>query len=522
MMTTSLSHRAMIAMQWNYGGFLFRTLAGIGVSVVLARLLGPEPFGLIGVAALLFGLGNQIADGGFSSALIQARDLDQRRIRSVFTAQVLIGLSMTVAAYISAPLIAGIFHHAGVADVIRQTAPLFVTQSFGHTATGLLKRRMAFKPVQSAQIASYIGYAGCATVLALAGYGVQSLIAAQLVQALVYSVCVYAVVRHSVRPCFDASGAGLLWFGSKITSANILNWMISNVDNFVVGRTFGPVSLGLYSRAFNLASNPSEGFVGAVQQVLFAACSRVDQNHERMRRAYVTCVSGVSLVCFPVFLTCSAASYPIITALYGNRWADAAPLFCAFTLAMPLFCLMALAGPVLSASDRMNQDIRAQAVSLGVCAVLVMLASLISVRAVAYSLPIAYAFRFWRVTQPVLLLLRLRWSDVWDVVAGPAWAGLFTAGCVYVTANLIAAVGGVTGGLLLGVLSLVGASAFFVILVTAAGAIVPWPIWRLVGNSSEFIPAPVASLLARFGGDKMRVADQLDCRSTGVQAERAS
>ena len=516
-MITPLSHRAIIAMRWNYGGFLFRSIAGIGVSIVLARLLGPEPFGLIGVAALLFGLGNQIADAGFSSALVQARDLTQRQIRSVFTAQVLIGLTMTLAAYIAAPSIAGIFHHAAIADVVRQMAPLFVVQSLGPTATGILKRRMAFKQVQSAQIASYlIGYAGCATVLALTGYGVQSLIAAQLVQSFVYVVCVFAVVRHSVRPCFDTSGLGLLLFGSKITGANILNWTISNIDNFVVGRTFGAVSLGLYSRAFNLASNPSEGFVGAVQQVLFAACSRVDQDHERMRRAYLTCVSGMSLVCFPLFLTCSAASYPIITALYGNRWADAAPLFCAFTLAMPLFCLMGLAGPVLSASDRVNQDIRAQAVSLGVCVALVLLASLISVRAVACSLLIAYAFRFWRVTQPTLLLLGLRWSDVWDVVAGPAWAGLFTAVFAYVTANLIATVGGITGGLLLGVVALVAASAFFVILALAARVVVPWPIWRLVGNSSEFIPAPVASFLARLGGDKMRVADPLGYGSTGV------
>jgi len=359
------------------------------------------------------------------------------------------------------------------------------------------------------------GYAGCATVLALAGYGVQSLIAAQLVQSLVYTVCVYAIVRHSICPCFDASGIGLLRFGSKITGANILNWTIGNIDNFVVGRTFGALNLGLYSRAFNLASNPSEGFVGAIQQVLFAACSRVDQNQERMRRAYLTCVSGVSLLSFPVFFTCSVSSYPIISALYGSRWTDAAPLFCAFSLAMPLFCLMALAGPVLSASDRVNQDIRAQAISLFVCTVLILLASLISVGAVAWSLLIAYAFRFWRVTRPVLLLVGLRWSDVLEVVAGPAWTGVFTAGCAYVAAQLCA-MAGITGVLLVGVLAVVSASSFFVILTVAAGTVVPRPIWQLVATNSECVPAPLLNVLARLGGDEMRLAGQLGFRSTGV------
>ena len=343
-MAETLTSSALGAMRWNYAGFLSRSVAGFIVGIVLARLLGPKPFGQIGVAAIVFGLGNLLADAGFSSALVQVPELHQRLIRAAFTMQVLVGCTMTGLVWLLAPLVGAAFRDPGVVAVVRAVSPLFLLQSFGQTATGLMKRQMRFGPIQTAQVFSYlIGYALVGVTMAYAGFGVWSLVAAQLTQPLLYSLLAYSHVRHSLYPYIDRSAFRLLRFGAQVTGANIINWTIVNLDNIFVGRVFGSTSLGLYSRSFNLAIVPVEGFVSSCQQVLFASCSRVEQRFDRMRRAYLAAVGGIAFVTIPVFWSLSVCARFVIGGLYGPRWGEAVPLFTAFAAAMPFFALMAVA-----------------------------------------------------------------------------------------------------------------------------------------------------------------------------------
>jgi len=431
-MEDSLTTSSLRAIRWNYAGFLTRSLAGLGVGIVLARLLGPKPFGQLGVAAIVFGLGNQFADAGFSSALVQAPELDERQIRFAFTMQVLIGCGMTGLTFVAAPFFGAIFRDDGVINVLRVVSLLFVLQGLGQTSTGLLKRRMDFRALQTAQVSSYlIGYGAVGVAAAYLGLGVWSLVAAQLIQPLLYSVHTYWYVRHSLRPCIHRSGLRLLRFGTQVTGANLINWTISNLDNVLVGRTFGSTSLGLYSRVFNLASNPVTGFVGTLQQVLFASCSRAGPSFDHIRRAYLAALGGVALITMPLFWSLAACSRPVVVGLYGPRWAEAVPLFAAFSVAMPLFAVMAIAGPILGAADRVSQEIRTQAASLLVSGAVFAVAARVSLTSVAWAVVFAYGFRLWCASRPTLRLLCLRWRDVAGVMVGPVCAALFTAGCVF-------------------------------------------------------------------------------------------
>src|ERR1035437_888809 len=101
--------RAFSALRWGYVGFLTRALASFGSGIVLARLLGPKPFGQVAAAMLVFGIANQLADGGFSSALVQAPDLAEEDVRFAFTIQLAIGASLTVCCLLLAPAVAMAF-----------------------------------------------------------------------------------------------------------------------------------------------------------------------------------------------------------------------------------------------------------------------------------------------------------------------------------------------------------------------------------------------------------------------------
>jgi PST family polysaccharide transporter len=493
----NLTGTALSALRWNYAGFLSRSVAGFVVGIVLARLLGPKPFGQLGVAAIAFGLGNQLADAGFSSALVQAPDLPERHIRFAFTMQVLIGCTMTAVAWLIAPVLGKAFRDPGVVGVVRAVSPLFFLQSLGQTATGLLKRKMRFRPIQAAQIVSYLaGYAIVGVTMAYLGYGVWSLVAAQLTQPLLYSVIAYANVRHSLRFQIDLSGLRLARFGAQVTGANLINWTISNLDNIFVGRVFGSTSLGLYSRSFNLASNPVEGFVTTVQQVLFASCSRVEQRREPMRRAYLAAIGGVALVTMPVFWSLAVCGQLVIGSLYGSRWGEAAPLFTAFAAAMPFFALMAIAGPVLGAADLVHQEISTQGASLVFSLIVFAAAAQFSLIAVAWAVPLVYAFRFWCATRPTLHLLGLRWRDVGTVVAGPALGAAFTAACVFGASRA----GGNTRapGILLLELAVIGFVSLTSIAYLGGRRIIPVALAGPLIARATNLPSGISRLLAPF------------------------
>jgi O-antigen/teichoic acid export membrane protein len=494
-MSEKLTKTALSALRWNYLGFLMRSACSVIIGILLARLLGPKPFGQVAAASLVWGLANQVADAGFSSALVQAPELTQRQIRFAFTSQVLMGAAMMIAAIIAAPYLGLAFHDTAIQTVLRAMAPLFLLQSFAQTSTGLLKRNLTFQAVQKAQVSSYLfGYLVIGLPAAYLGAGVWSLVSAQLGQAFCYAVQVYASVRHSIVPCLDRAGVRLLCFGSKVTIANIVNWSISNLDNAFVGHAFGSTSLGLYSRAFTLASTPAEGIVGACQVVLFASCSRAGDQAARIRRAYLAVVAAIAMITLPLFWSMAVCVPAVVVGLYGAKWTEATPLFRPLALAMPLHALMALSGPILAATDHVEREVRTQALSLVFAVVAFAISARYSLAAVAWAVVVAYAFRYWAATVPTLRLLAIGWRDLARVLAGPITAAVVTV-CVVFTVHGVAIYYRVQPLYLLAGLGLTGAGTLCALLALAGDRILPQELVSPLMHVSERLPIRLARAL---------------------------
>ena len=419
-MTRSITKAAFSALRWNYVGFLVRSGSSFVIGIFLARLLGPRPFGQLAAASLVIGIANIVADAGFSSALIQAPELTPLQIRFVFTMQFLVAAAMSLCCAASSSWIAKEFQDPAIRNVVLWTSTIFLLQAFGQTANALLRRELAFRALQTAQLSSYfVGFLLVGIPLALRGAGVWSLVAAQLVQTATFAAMLYWKVRHSVRPTLSSAGSVLLRFGAKVTMSNVINYGISNADNFVVGHSFGSLGLGYYNRAFTLANAPAEGIVGTMQQVLFASCSRAEGRLVPIRRAYLATFSAVSLLVLPAFCAMSVCPTAVMLGLYGERWRPAIALFQPLILALAVHTLMALAGPILGSLNLVEREIRAQAI--GLCAALVAfwVAARFSVLALAWAVLLIYVLRFVLMTYPVLRVLGLPWRDIGRVLLGP-------------------------------------------------------------------------------------------------------
>jgi O-antigen/teichoic acid export membrane protein len=428
------------ALKWNYLGVAVRSLSSLLIGIVLARLLGPKPFGLVTVAMLVIGLGNLLADLGFSNAIIQRKTLCEKDIRFAFTFQMLLGVIFAIVCFAGAGVIASLFRSQEVTPVIRALSLIFPLQAFGQTASSLLKRRLAFRALQYAQISSYAVNLVVGIPLAVGGLGVWALVVAQLVSISLNSVIAYWMSPHSLLFCFRINRS-ILGFGVKVVSTNVANWSIGNLDNLVVGRVFGVLPLALYSRAFQLTNLPIVATVSTLQNVLFAAYSRVQSGDDTFRRVYLATVAVMSVIMVPMFGAAAVVSSTIILALYGRAWIGAAPLFVPLALAMPLYAILALAGPVLWAAGRVERELKVQVVTAIMALVVFAATSRISPVCLAWGVLAVYAFRFLGMTREVVRHLKIKWVDIVLALRGGVAVGLATAVLSWIADSLMKGTG---------------------------------------------------------------------------------
>jgi PST family polysaccharide transporter len=363
--TESLASKSLNALKWNYIGRFISLSLQFSIGVVLARLLGPEPFGLVAIALFVQGLGNLFAEGGLGSALIQSQDIDEHDIRSVFTTQILIGLITSAVIIGLAPLLAGFFHEPNATPVIMAMALSFTLQAFGQTANALIRREFEFKKIQLISIVSYcIGYIGLGLPLAFMDYGVWSLVAAQLSQTTLNSVGNYIYHRHAIFPLVNPKNCRFLRFGAAITFNNITSWGIGCIDTAIIGRYFDTATLGIYNRAFNLLNMPNYAVVASLQTVLLSTYSKSQDNKDIVAQTYILSVGIMALIFLPIFTAVAACADSVVLGIYGDKWATAIPMMTPLAIAIAVHSMLAMTGPMLTGIGLPRYELNAQVITL--------------------------------------------------------------------------------------------------------------------------------------------------------------
>jgi O-antigen/teichoic acid export membrane protein len=420
------------ALRWSYAGVLARSISGLVINVVLARLLGPEPFGVIAIAWLVIGLGNLLGDIGVGPALVQNRKLHDEDIRFTFGLQLAMGTLLAMAVALGASGIAGFFRQEDARPVLMAMAAIFVLQALGQTSGNLLRRSLRFRELQAAQVVSYlVGYLAVGIPSAVMGFGVWSLVAAQLIQSLLFSVLQYACVRHRLMPSRYPKSRGLLRFGGAVFGTNLANWVINYIDTAIVGRSFGIVDLGTYNRVLAFLNTPTSAGISGMQSVLFPAYSRAQGRPDALRRAYLVSIRTMAILVIPPLICVATVPRTVILGLYGPRWVGASSLAIPLALAMAVHSLMALGGPLLWGIGKASLELRVQSVVALVALTLFATASHFSLLAFAWTVLGVYVIRWllisWAVSQIVgpvgvaLLGTLLRGVSLAAAAAGAVW-----------------------------------------------------------------------------------------------------
>lgn len=367
---SGLGRPGVAAVKWSAASTVARFALQLVAQVVLARTLGPEIFGIFAIGMVVLTFATFVSGFGFSWSLLQRTTLRDEDVRFAWTWQVIVGLLTMLALYAAAPLLSQYFREQRAESVIQWLSLACLLSAAATPATYLLQRDLNFRAVGMVQVGSYAaGYVAVGLPMALLGHGVNSLVAAWLVQTAVQFAASYALKPHAVRPLFWYSDAGnAIGVGRTVFLTNIINWVLNNLDRVLIGRLLNAHSLGLYNVAYNLATMPNTLLLGALQPAFLAAGARLQDDVERLGRAYLQMMATILVLTLPVFVFLTYISADIVRLLYGPQWNEAGWVLGILFLSMPAYVIWGISTPVLWNTGRKHYEFALQLpiVALGI------------------------------------------------------------------------------------------------------------------------------------------------------------
>ena len=346
---SGLGQSGVAAVKWSAVSTLARFVLQLGAQVVLARTLGPEIFGIFAIGMVVLTFAAFFSGFGFSWSLLQRTTLAAEDMRFAWTWQLIVGIATTASVYLLAPLLADYFREPKAQMVIEWLSLACLLSAAAAPATYLLQRDLNFRAVGLVQVGSYLaGYLVVGVPMAMSGWGEISLVAAWLVQAAVVLIASYLLKPHPLRPLFwyvDAASA--IGTGKAVFLTNIVNWLLNNLDRILIGRLLNTQALGLYNAAYNLATMPNHLLLGALQPAFLAVGARLQDERERLGRAYFQMLATVFVVVFPFFAFLALVSADLVHFLYGSKWSTAGPVLSILFLSMPAYVIWGISTPVL-------------------------------------------------------------------------------------------------------------------------------------------------------------------------------
>jgi O-antigen/teichoic acid export membrane protein len=320
----TLHARVSRGLFWEGGAALIGQGMGFLVSLLLARLLTPEYFGLIGIATLAIQSLVFFQELGFSAALIYRQDDVEAAANTAHWTILATSMLLYAAAYLLSPLVAQFFRSPEVTPVLRVLALTIVINSFSRVPYTLLAKELDFRKKVLPEVASSMVGNLAALLLAWIGWKVWALVAGELISALLVTILVYLFSPWRPKFQFVRSLFGELFgYGKHIAVSQILIFGITNIDDMFVGRMLGKAALGQYGLAYKFSNTPATNITRLVNRVTFPAFSTLQASRERMRNAFFRQVRVVGALAMPIGVATVIFAHDFVYVLLNETWAPA-------------------------------------------------------------------------------------------------------------------------------------------------------------------------------------------------------
>ena len=343
MAVESLKNKTVKGIAWSGTDNVIQFSITFLISIILARLLSPNDYGLIGIVNIFISVCTVVINGGFSTALLRKKKINNDDYNTAFVVNLTLSLILYVLVFLLAPFVATFFERNELLQLTRVTALSMIIGAVSVVHQTQLTKRIDFKSQAKVTAVSGLTSGVIGVVMALCNYGVWSLVAQMLSMQLLRTLLLWLVNKWT--PSFSFSQRSFLelfGFGWKIMLSGVLDRLWIQLYQVVVGKFYSPDTLGQYTRAKQFSLLISENLTNVIQRVTFPVLSDIQDERERLIDVYRRMIKITMFVTFVSMIFLAAVAEPLIFCLIGEKWMEAAgylPLICITGMLYPLHAI---------------------------------------------------------------------------------------------------------------------------------------------------------------------------------------
>ena len=339
----SLKQKTVSGLLWSF----VDTMAGQGISfivgIILARLLSPREFGLIGMITVFIAVSQSFINSGFSSALIRKKNCTNTDFSTVFFFNLAAGILFFLILFFSAPAISTFFNEPKLSLILKILGIVLIIDSLTIIQQTILTKRINFKLQAKISIIASTGSGIVSIIMAFYGFGVWALVTQRIIRQVLNSLFLW--LWNKWRPLFVFSKVSfreLFGFGSKLLISGLIDTIYTNIYYLIIGKFFSAQELGYYTRADGFKNLPSQNLNSIISRVTFPVLSELQDDISRLRNNYQKLIRSVMFITFILMMGMAAVAESMIYTLIGAKWEPAIiylQMLCFVGMVYPLHAL---------------------------------------------------------------------------------------------------------------------------------------------------------------------------------------
>ncbi|RNF39525.1 lipopolysaccharide biosynthesis protein [Planococcus salinus] len=349
----SLKKKTIGGLLWSFGDLMGNQGIQFIIQIILARMLMPEDFGLIGMILVFVAISNSIVDSGFTQALIREQNATQTDYSTVFYFNFVVSIFIYFVLYLSAPAISNFFNQPELVSILRVLSLGVIIKSFEIIPKAMFTKEVDFKTQATVNMTASITSGVAAVALALAGFGVWSLVIRTLAMNIVQSLLLLLSKKWLPSLTFSvASFKRLFGFGWKLLVSGLIDTTYNNIFFIIIGKQYSASALGYYTNASKFNDLAAQNLTATIQRVTYPVLSSIQDQQERLKQSFKKVIKLSAFIIFPIMVGLAAIGEPLILFVFGGQWVEMIPYFQLLCLGGMLYPIHALNLNILQVKGR--------------------------------------------------------------------------------------------------------------------------------------------------------------------------
>lgn len=326
-MVESLRNKTLIGVSWSFAEQLLTRGANFIIGIIIARILSPTDYGLVGMLSIFLAISQLFIDGGLTSALIRTKNPTETDFSTVYLVNIILSLVFYGLLFFCAPAIADFYHQPLLTPLTRVIALTLVISSIASVQGTLLTIRVDFRTKTYISIITSLVSGLTGIFCACQGFGVWALVAQTLVSTTLMSLLTLLFVRWIPKLVFSIESFYRLFsFSSKYLAASCIRVIYDNSYPLAIGKRFSPADVGLFARGGQFPGIVDSTITGALDRVAFPVLSQIQDDNERLLRIYENYIQLSCFLIFPVMMGLCGCARPLVLILLKEQWLACVPI----------------------------------------------------------------------------------------------------------------------------------------------------------------------------------------------------